>query len=297
MFVDACAKSIKYTKPLVISTALVDGTVTSGMSTYVMVNREGWAITAAHCVSCFVQQRECNEKMRQIDAWNNEHPDSKKEYDPKWLRAHSFWWGNDSIRMGEAHIMGDIDLAIVKLLNVPDGFVTEYPTFKSPEGVKQGMSLCRIGFPFVTIKTTFEPEMNRFRLENPPVDLINQYFPNEGIMTRNVVRAPMKPDGTVAQLGPSGIPPLYVETSTPGLRGQSGGPIFDTKGNIIAIQSVTIPLDLGYGGVQGNNGRYLPEQFMNVGLGVHASTVIKALEKVGVKYKSESDDDGYRIVG
>ena len=295
MFVDACAKSIKYTKPLITSIALVDGTVTSGIASFMVVNREGWAITSAHCVSCFMQQRECNEKMRQVDAWNNEHPDSKKEYDPKWLRANSIWWGHDNIRMGEIHIMGDIDLAIVKLHNIPDGFVTEYPTFKSPDGIKQGMSVCRIGFPFVIIKTSFEPEMNRFRLENPP-HLIAQYFPNDGIITRNVINGPVNPDGTVAQLGPSGIPPLYVETSTPGLRGQSGGPIFDAQGNVVGVQSVTIPMNLGFGGIQ-PNGKPLPEQFLNVGRGVHARTVIAALEKVGVKYKSESDDDGYRIVG
>ena len=296
MFVDACAKSIKYTKPLITSIALVDGTVTSGMSSFVMVNREGWAITAAHCVSCFVQQRECNEKMRQVDAWNNEHPDSKKEYDPKWLRANSFWWGHDNIRMGEIHIMADIDLAIVKLHNVPDGFVTEYPTFISPDNIKQGMSVCRIGFPFVTIKTEFEPDMNRFRLANHP-DFNTQYFPNEGIVTRQIIRGLLTPDGKVAQVGASGIPPFYVETSTPGLKGQSGGPIFDTKGNIVAIQSLAVPINLGFGVIKDGNGRTIPEQYMFVGLGVHVRSVIQALEKVGVKYKSESDDDGYRIVG
>ena len=296
MFVDACAKSVKYTKPLITSLAMVDGTVTSGVASFVMVNREGWAITAAHCVSAFMQQRECHEKMRQVDAWNNEHPDSKKEYDPKWLRAHSFWWGHDNIRMGEVHYMGDIDLAIVKLLNVPDGFVTEYPTFKSPDGIKMGMSVCRIGFPFVTIKTEFEPEMNRFRLDNPP-HVISQYFPNDGIITRNVVKAIVTPDGKISQLGASGIQPLYVETSTPGLKGQSGGPIFDTQGNIVAIQSVTVPINLGFGIIKDANGNTLPEEYMYVGNGVHVRTVIQALEKVGVKYKFESDDYGYRIVG
>lgn len=295
MFVEACAKSIKYTKPMVISTARVDGTVESGFGTYVFINREGWVITAGHCVSCFVEQRACNEKMREIDIWNSEHPDQKKAYEPKWLISNSIWWGDDRIKMEKAHILGDLDLAIVKLVGIPDNFVTEYPTFKSPEGIKQGMSLCRIGFPFLNIKSSFEPEHKRFRLEALPPDLMHQYFPNEGILTRNIVRRVKKPDGTLADQE-HGILPLFVETSTPGLRGQSGGPIFDVKGNIVGLQSQTIYLDLGFGDSQ-VKGKYMPEQFMNVGLGVHSNTITKALDKFGVKYKSEADDDGYRIIG
>ena len=144
MFVEACAKSIKYTKPLVISVARVDGTVESGLGTYVMVNREGWAITAAHCVLPFVQFREHTEKMREIDRHNTEHPDDKKEYDPKWLTAQSLWWGDSQIRMEKLHYLGELDLAIVKLINVPQNFVNDFPTFKSAQNIKQGMSLCRI---------------------------------------------------------------------------------------------------------------------------------------------------------
>ncbi len=296
MFVEACAKSIKYTKPMVISTVRVDGTVVSGFGTYVFINREGWAMTAGHCVSCVVEQRAAGDKMREVDAWNNEHPDEKKEYDPKWLKTHSIWWGEDHIRIEKAHVMPDLDLALVKLVGIPDNFVNEFPTFKSPENIKQGMSLCRIGFPFLTIKSSFEPEHNRFRLDELPKDLMHQYFPNEGILTRNIVRRVKKPDGTLADIGPHGIMPLFIETSTPGLRGQSGGPIFDVKGNIVGLQSQTMHLDLGFGDRQAY-GKYMPEQFMNVGLGVHATTLTKAMDKFGVKYKSESDDDGYRIIG
>ncbi len=296
MFVEACAKSIKYTKPMIVSTALVDGTVNSGFGTYIMINRDGWAITAGHCVSCVAQERDNHERMREIDAYNNEHPSEKKEYDPKWLRAESIWWGEDRIRLEVAHILSDIDLAIVKLVNIPPNFVTEYPTFKSVENIKQGMSLCRIGFPFLSIKSSFAPEFNRFTLGALPNELMNQYFPNEGILTRTITRAMKQPDGTIVKIGPSGIPPLFIETSSPGLRGQSGGPIFDTSGNIVGMQSQTAHMDLGFGDCQINS-KYMPEQFLNVGLGVHTATILKALDKYGVKYKSESDDDGYRIIG
>lgn len=295
MFVEACAKSIKYTKPLVISVARVDGTVESGLGTYVMVNREGWAITAAHCVLPFVQFREHTEKMREIDRHNTEHPDDKKEYDPKWLTAQSLWWGDSQIRMEKLHYLGELDLAIVKLINVPQNFVNDFPTFKSAQNIKQGMSLCRIGFPFHNIRTTFIPEEHRFNLDGLPADLVQQYFPNDGILTRNIVKRVRNPDGTLKE--PSfGIMPMFIETSTPGLRGQSGGPVFDSTGDIVGLQSETKFMDLGFGDTQ-VNGKYMPEQFMNVGIAVHSATITKALDTFGVKYKSESDDDGYRIIG
>lgn len=40
---------------------------------------------------------------------------------------------------------------------------------------------------------------------------------------------------------------MFIETSTPRLRGQSGGPIFDVNGAIWAIQSQTHHLKLGFG--------------------------------------------------
>ena len=292
MFVEACDKVRKFTRPLIISIARVDGTCESGMGTYFMINRDGWAITAAHCLSPLFQQRANAEKMKEIDDHNAQHPDDRKEYDPKWIRAHSFWWGDNRIRFETIHMIQPMDLAIVKLVNVPPDFVTDYPTFASPETVKQGMSLCRLGYPFIKVNTTFTPENSSFKVDIHP-EIVKMCFPNDGILTRIVPRpVPGAPPNDPV----NNDVPLMVETSTPGLLGQSGGPIFDRNGNIVAMQSSTANIDLGFGDMQ-VNGKYMPEQYLNVGLGPYVGSIVKQLDHFGVKYKSDSDDDGYRIIG
>ena len=75
-----------------------------------------------------------------------------------------------------------------------------------------------------------------------------------------------------------------LETSTPGLRGQSGGPIFDTNGDIWAIQSRTQHYDLGFK-PKAMQSAQEEHQFLNVGLGVHVQTVLGFLDQLGIKYQ------------
>ena len=89
---------------------------------------------------------------------------------------------------------------------------------------------------------------------------------------------------------------LMLKTTTPRLHGQSGEPIFDRSGNIVGIQSCTAHMKMGFE-VNKRPGEDSPEQYLHLGLGVHVRTIIQVLEKKGVKYKSEVNDDGYRIIG
>ena len=93
---------------------------------------------------------------------------------------------------------------------------TEYPVLKLPtSGFDRGRSLCRLGFPFVEVTSTYDEANNSFAFANAQL----VFFPNEGIFTR-ILDAGRTPDGK--------HPVMFVETSSPGLRGQSGGPIFDS---------------------------------------------------------------------
>ena len=82
---------------------------------------------------------------------------------------------------------------------------------------------------------------------------------------------------------PLGYDRLLFETSAPGLRGQSGGPIFDGDGRIWGIQSETTSYELGFSPeVKGE-----PEhQFLNVGKAVDSSTVCSFLDGLGVSYQT-----------
>lgn len=295
MFVEACEMTSRFTRPVVSSVARVDGTVQSSMGTYFMINRDGWALTCAHIIDATRQQRDDQNKMRAVDHRNSEEPGRDEKYDPSWIKAQSFWWGNDRIGVQTAHLIGDLDIALVKLINIPDDFITEYPVFADPSTVKMGESVCRIGFPFVSISSTFDESTRGFRLEGIGQGML-PFFPNDAIITRLQNVQLKDAQGVAIPPNPLGIQNLQIETSTPGLRGQSGGPIFDVHGNIVGMQSVTRHIPLGFGD-RNIDGKYMPEQFLNVGCGPFVTTLLKAMDHFGVKYKTTSDDDGFRIIG
>lgn len=77
----------------------------------------------------------------------------------------------------------------------------------------------------------------------------------------------------------------FLETSSPGLRGQSGGPIFDSKGTIWAVQSQTMHLQLGFSPKIQKNGHEVEEnQFLNVGLGIHPELIVAFLRDNNIKF-------------
>lgn len=295
MFVRACETMKKYTHPLVMSVVRMDGRVTSSVGAYFFINREGWAITAAHVLDPIRQHSEDQHKIRDLHHYNANHPDDQKTPDPNWIKIQSVWWGAHSIRFETVKIIGELDIALVKLVNIPENFVTEYPVFKDPNKVQQGLNVCRGGYPFYNVNCTFDESKNEMKLVNVGPGTI-PFFPNDGMVSARIIRGHINPDGTPKTETECGIPPMFIQTSTPGLRGQSGAPVVDTNGYIVGMQSQTQHLDLGFGDMS-VNGKYMPEQFLNVGLVVDVTTIIKLLNKEGIKYKSESDDDGYRIIG
>ncbi len=77
----------------------------------------------------------------------------------------------------------------------------------------------------------------------------------------------------------------FVETSSPGLRGQSGGPIFDVNGHICALQSRTVHHQLGFSPVVKVGHREVNEhQFLNVGIGTHVEEITAFLDKHKISY-------------
>lgn len=280
MFADACEKAMKFTRPVIISTRSVDGEVQSGCGTFFVINRDGWIITAGHVFDQMIKFQEDRKKIE--EAEKNGTPK-----DPKWFTNHSFWWGWDNVLLVEAYVNREIDIAVGRLNGFKPEMVPEYPIFKAPETLRPGTSLCRIGFPFVNNATSFDEKASTFRI-NPGV-LPMAFFPNEGIHTRNLLTGRSK-DGNYEK--------LYVETSSPGIRGQSGGPIFDKKGYIAGMQMITEHFQLGFAPVaRGGNGYAVAEnQFMNIGVGVHVKTIMAILDSKGIKYFKEYDDQGFRII-
>ena len=81
----------------------------------------------------------------------------------------------------------------------------------------------------------------------------------------------------------------FIETSCPGLRGQSGGPIFDRHGNIWGLQSRTMHFPLGFSPKIKIGSKEIEEhQFINVGIGTHVEEITRLLRDNNVNFSLSS---------
>lgn len=276
MFSKAYAKATQFTKPLVASLRYFDGTVESSCAAFIVLNSEGWAITAAHALEtqfAFEEhQKQLANYTKEVEAIQSESGLNDKQkrkkmgkLDPKreWIVEHSFWWGQDGVTAAEIQFHPTADLALVKLTGL-DSSVATFPVFKNPETFSVGSSLCKLGFPFHYIPSTYED--GKFVLQEGALPI--PFFPMEGMYTRTIISR----DGETQR-------PQFIETSTPGLRGQSGGPIFDIEGNIWALQSLTQHYPLGFSPQLRDT---VEHQFLNVGWGIHGQVILDFLKEKNV---------------
>jgi hypothetical protein len=157
------------------------------------------------------------------------------------------------------------DIALLKFTEFTRLICKSFPVFaRNGADLKQGKFLCRLGFPF--------PEFTNFEYD-PTNDSIRwteegrqetPRFPIEGMVTRHL----LDPDGEMAGF----------ELSTPGLRGQSGGPAFDAEGRIWGMQARTGHLDLDFDVDldvvrEGSKRRVKDSAFLHVGHCIHVDVL------------------------
>ena len=168
-----------------------------------------------------------------------------------------------------------LDLAIISFQNL-DIKVNKYPIFAKELPV-QGQSVCKLGYAF--------PEYDFFEYSDSK---------NNIVMKENVVaNFPLFPmDGIVTRLIMDEKNNLSMfETSTPGIRGQSGGPIFSPEGTIYGIQSMTKQLDLNFDiSMDVKRGNIIKKvnytPFINLGVGICSTEIIKFLEENNIEFRN-----------
>lgn len=261
MFKKAYAIASHFTHPVLMSSRFENGKVESGIGSFIIINKEGWIITAAHI-------------LNGLRSFKTKVKDPAKN-----ITHHSMWWGHDSHIISKFELLEGNDLAIGQIKNYNPAFQQVYPKFINPSDLAIGSSMCKLGFPFHDVKASFNIQNARFSFDKSVFPIPR--FPIEGIYTRNAVTG-KSPDGKYEY--------KFLETSTPGLRGQSGGPIFDTDGNICAIQSQTRHLPLGFSpSIEMNGEKVVENQFLNVGWGVHVESILKYLKDHGVAHEIASN--------
>ena len=293
MFSKAVPIAAGFTRPVVISSRTMQGACAGTIGAYVVVNPGGWILTAGHLLDIVRKQQDSARRHAGYRGNVVEfHRDiaADKRYRKKGVRTfhkpaessvrnHSVWWGVDGVRLVEARIVPAADLALGRLEPFDPKSVPQYPVWKDPSrGVAPGRSLCKLGFPLHRIVPVYDEKANTFTLPEGSVPL--PLFPLEGMFTRVVnTRAPGSGDGE---------PSAFIETSTPSLLGQMGGPVFDAQAVVWGIQSHTMHHALGFHPpVPGGAAGQVEHQFLNTGLAVHAAVIRRLLDAEGIECRGE----------
>lgn len=290
MFANTLKSVIKYTHPLVVSQRFYDGTVECGIGTYIILNNEGWVMTSAHMLGAALFAQKHGKEIAEHEKRKSEivsnpklKPNQRKRllqklpFNNKWITNQSYWWGRNDTKVNNYIYNTFRDIAIGKLEPFYEENEPIYPIFKNPKNeLPPGTSLCKLGFPFHQIKATFDENKKMFSFE--PGALPMPRFPIEGIHTRGVL---IVHEETKDQA-------KFIETSSPGLRGQSGGPIFDTVGNVWGLQSRTNTLALGFTPKLKIGKKEVEEhQFINVGIGTHVEEIVNFLTENNIAFNLE----------
>ncbi len=283
MFTLAIEKVLQYTRPLHSISRTYAGLILPGSSTFFFVNDSGVAITCKHVLQNIIGADQVNKNYQDFKAEKKRVPSDGKykmrlqalESKYKYAKETTIQIKNnflncfDKIEQIVTHAHPTSDLAILQFKGFNQLFYNGYATFiKDTAKIKQGKSLCRIGFPF--------PEFNNFKYNEDTDDIEwtntgnpnSPSFPIDGIVTRFLGN-------------PNGKEINGIEMSTPGLRGQSGGPLFDVHGKVAGMQFATNHLHLGFDMKDyeithdGRKTKVSNYPFLHTGLCVHAD-IIKA---------------------
>ncbi len=247
MFSDAIEKVAQYTRPIhTILRTYAGKQIIPGAATLFFVNEEGYAVTCRHVVELLTASQELARNYVNFTAERQKIPQDGKfkkslkglelkyryEADTVIQAKNTFVDCVDFMSGFTCSIHPSYDLAIVKFNDYNTLHYQDYAVFKkNPSDIKPGDFLCRLGFPF--------PEFTNYHYNEQTDDIDwnttgmthSPRFPLEGMVTRFLVED--------QQL-------FGIELSTPGLKGQSGGPLFDQEGIVCGMQFSTKHLHLGF---------------------------------------------------
>jgi hypothetical protein len=246
MFVEAIEKAGAYTRPIfTIMRRYGSSEVIPGSATLFFVNEDGWAVTSKGVAKMILDAGTIDKKYAEFLEKKKTIPQGFNLEEGVRQLEEMYQYKQETVVQLKVNFVGcvdvvkgvqckmhpKLDLALVHF----EGFEKigySKPAVLAGVGseLKPGKSLCRLGFPF--------PEFRNYRYD---VDREDIQWTKEGRAT--MPRFPS--DGMVTRLvgSPEGI--VGAEMSTPGFRGQEGGPVFDANGVVYGMYSGVSPLNFG----------------------------------------------------
>lgn len=244
MFAKAYRIASEYTFPVVCNTAYRKGQVIADLGSFIILNDQGWLASAYHNVKDYLRVR------NQIESMGK---------NPTPVAAIDCLWGWKNYKLAEEHSFPEADLFIGRFDNFPSSSVKYFPTLVDPDSLKIGTSVCKLGYPLNDISVTYFKDIDTFDIKGEVT-----IFPLEGIYTRNV---------TLKQQNNPNI--CYIETSSPCLKGHSGGPLVNVDGHLWGVSVFSI----SFGGKSPKN------QILSPGYCIHPRTFQHYLDNLDIKYK------------
>lgn len=299
MFESAVEKALQFTRPIhTIARNFQSNVILPGAATIFFVNDQGWALTCKHVAQFLTQAQDINAlydsfKSQSAAIDNNSSYSTGRKRDEQRALIKTSGYNRESTAQilnlflncieGQLNCQAigheRLDLALLKFSNYEKLLCTDFPVFPKDANLRPGKLLCRLGYPFSEFDNFRYDQINdkiewtkTGRQDSPP-------FPNEGMVTRLVGD----------DLG-NGQEIVGFDTSTPGLRGQSGGPIFDEKGIVWGVQAQTLHHHLGFDLDTKifKNGIECPVKhnaFLHVGRAIHVEQIKRFMSKNSVSFQ------------
>ncbi len=292
MFVEAIEKAAQFTRAIHSIIRTYGGKkIIPGAGTLFFVNDEGFAVTCKHVAEILITADKLNKQYLDFkEARNKLRADGSYKQNLKGLELkfnynpasviqvkNNFVDCVDRISGFTAHLHPKYDLAILKFNDYGMLRYQKPAVFlKDSSCIRQGEFLCRLGFPF--------PEFSNFIFNEATDDIewsgegisASPRFPMEGMVTRFL--------GDESKV-------YGIELSTPGLRGQSGGPLFNKDGIVYGMQFSTKHLHLGFDIVDkeiisNNQAKKVSDySFLHLGQCIHVDIIKEFLREKNVRYE------------
>ncbi len=263
MFVKAIENVSRFVRPICFVQRLNNDELFSSTATIFFVNDEGVAITCKHVVNTLIGF----DKLKNQKLENTEIKDAIVSF-------HNCY---EIINSLQYILHPTYDLAIIKINGIGKLYDGHCIFLKDDLDIKQGKSLCRLGYAF--------PEFNNYKI-NSEDKLI---FTNQG--NTNVPIFPI--DGIITRLVKDQNQIYGIEMSTPGFNGQSGAPLFDQNGIIYGMQNLTKHYHLGFDiinqeiNIRGNKKIISDYPFLNLGQSIHVNIIKEFLKNNNIHFFEE----------